>query len=332
MLKHGGRLLEAAQQYNIPVPDWLDLSTGINPTHWPLQEIPAACFTRLPEENDGLRDVAQHYYQTTNLLAVAGSQQVIQLLPHLRPRCRVALAATGYSEHAHAWQQAGHELIFFSDTPVEPLIYGIDVLVIINPNNPSGKTFSKPQLLKWLSILQKKNGWLIVDEAFIDCTPELSLCDQSYVPGLIVLRSAGKFFGLAGIRSGFVMAENELLMQLQNTLGPWTLNGPGRYLTRLALADSSWQQTARQQLQQSAARLTNMITSHTGTSPSGTALFQTMIHPQAAAIHQAFARRAILTRLLDDESGIRFGLPGADFWARLETAFSEIFKHQQLIA
>jgi len=329
LLEHGGRLNKAAQEYNIPVEDWIDLSSGINPSHWPVPSIPSDCFTRLPETDDGLIEAAEQYYQTDNLLPVAGSQAVIQILPQLRYKSKVAVPETGYAEHAYQWQTAGHEIIFYKTNDIDKIISDIDVLIIINPNNPTGETYTQEQLLKWHNILKTHHGWLIVDEAFIDCDTTDSLVKVSQQPGLIVLRSIGKFFGLAGIRSGFVFSDKNFLDKLNEKLGQWTLTGVSRYITKCALMDSNWQRQTVTQLKQSSDKIHNLIFSHSGCYPTGCYLFKTIKHQQAEELYKLFAENGILVRLLDNKQGIRFGLPKHDQWQIVSNIFEKVFNELQ---
>ena len=215
MLEHGGRLRAAAQRYGIAVADWLDLSTGIAPYGWPLPPIPADAWQRLPEQDDGLEALARDYYGAAALLPVAGSQAAIQALPRLRrPGLRVGVVSPAYAEHALAWRREGHLVQELSEGTVERDLEYFDLLLVINPNNPSGRLIERQRLLGWHARLAERGGWLVVDEAFMDCTPQHSLAADSQRPGLIVLRSFGKFFGLAGTRLGFVLAEQALLDHL----------------------------------------------------------------------------------------------------------------------
>ncbi len=325
MLEHGGRLRLAAARYGIPLADWLDLSTGINPCAWPVPAVPAAVWTRLPENEDGLTEAACSYYGTHALLPVAGSQAAIQALPQLRAPCRVAVIRPGYAEHAHAWRHAGHAVTPVSTEELGDAVPQSDVLVVINPNNPTGARFSPEQLLDWHARLAARGGWLMVDEAFVDAMPERSLAPCCNRPGLIVLRSLGKFFGLAGARVGFVAAEPALLDRLQAQLGPWTVTAPSRWVAARALADSPWQQTARLRLAQDGGRLASLL-SRNGLAPhGGCALFQWVCTPRAAELHDRLARRGILTRRFDDPPSLRFGLPGNEAgWVRLGTALQAL--------
>ncbi|WP_324732777.1 threonine-phosphate decarboxylase CobD [Pseudomonas paeninsulae] len=321
MLEHGGRLRAAAQRFGIPLGDWLDLSTGLAPYGWPLPPIPAAAWTRLPELDDGLESAARDYYGVTRLLPVAGSQAAIQALPRLRRNARVGLLAPAYAEHAAAWKREGHELRQLDDGDIDRQLEGLDVLLLVNPNNPTGRRFAPAQLLAWHARLAARGGWLVVDEAFIDCTPQHSLAAHSELPGLIVLRSFGKFFGLAGIRLGFVLAQPALLKQLAELLGPWTVSGPSRVVATALLHDRVGQQAQRERLLADGERLGELLREH-GLPPSGgCALFHWIACERAAALHKWLASQGILTRLFDSPASLRFGLPADEpGWLRLEQA------------
>jgi len=321
MLEHGGRLRAAALRYGIPEADWLDLSTGINPNGWPVPPLPDVIWQRLPQNDDGLLQAAQDYYGTNRLLAVAGSQAAIQALPALRLRARVALLATSYAEHAHAWQRHGHEVVAVSAEDM--LQANADVKIIVNPNNPTGKFFTRDVLLNMHAQLMQRGGWLVVDEAFMDSTPELSLASVCPRPGLIVLRSLGKFFGLAGARVGFVLAKENILSPLAELLGPWPIAAPSRHVAMLALRDDAWQRKTRAALPLAAQRLAALLSTHHLTPHGGCNLFQWVRCADAVNVHQQLAQQGILTRLFEQPASLRFGLPrGEAQWAHLAEALS----------
>ncbi|ENO89366.1 threonine-phosphate decarboxylase CobD, partial [Thauera linaloolentis] len=259
MLEHGGRLRRAALQYGIALDDWLDLSTGINPLAYPAPSVPLSAWHRLPEDDDGLETAATGYYGSAGLLPVAGSQPAIQALPAVLQGKRVSLLAPGYAEHAHAWR--GREPRGFDGCvdAAEAAVDGSDVVVLVQPNNPTGLLFERARLLDWHTRLARRGGWLVVDEAFIDTTPQASLVPETGADGLVVLRSLGKFFGLAGARVGFVFAPAAVRMQLAELLGPWTLGGPARHVARVALADAAWQAQTRARLAADGARLGRLL-------------------------------------------------------------------------
>ncbi|MEW5973309.1 MAG: threonine-phosphate decarboxylase CobD [Pseudomonadota bacterium] len=325
MLEHGGRLHEAARWHGIPPGDWLDLSTGINPHGWPVLPLPPEVWLRLPEEDDGLEQAARDYYGCVSLLPVGGSQAAIQALPLLRPACRVGIISPGYAEHAQAWRRAGHEVAPLAPEDIPFKLDELDVLLIINPNNPTGHAFDPARLLDWYARLAARGGWLVVDEAFVDVTPECSLAASCPKPGLVVLRSLGKFFGLAGARVGFVLAEPALLEALRERLGPWSIAHPSRHVARLALQDAPWQASARERLTLDSTRLAGLLAAHSLAPHGGCALFQWVKTPEADRIHDELAWRGILVRRFDNPASLRFGLPENEAeWQRLETALDEV--------
>lgn len=325
MLEHGGQIHAAALRYDIPAAEWIDLSTGINPVAFVPPDIPLAAWQRLPQQQDGLLDAAASYYGTSNLLPLAGSQAAIQLLPRLRRRSRVGVTHPAYAEHAHAWRSAGHEVRELAAHEIATQIDHLDVLVLIQPNNPTGALFSHAQLHQWHASLAARKGWLIVDEAFIESSAQTSFAQKDMPPGLIILRSLGKFFGLAGARVGFILAEAELLSRMQSQLGPWSVAGPSRFVAQAALLDREWQAETSARLQQDGAHLAQLLRNTNLIPSGGCGLFQWVQTGRAQAIHQQLALRGILTRLFTQPHSLRFGLPGsAAEWQRLATALEQI--------
>jgi cobalamin biosynthetic protein CobC len=221
--------------------------------------------------------------------------------------------------------RGGHHVEPLACAEIESRLDRLDVLVLVNPNNPTGERISTEALLAWHRRLVARGGWLVVDEAFMDATPEESLAAHAGADGLVVLRSLGKFFGLAGARVGFVLAWPELLERLSEAQGPWTLAQPARHVARLALADATWQNAARQHMESSSRRLADLL-ARSGLPPGGgTALFQWVECERAPNLHEALAQKGILVRRFDDPAGMRFGLPGAEAeWQRLELALKKI--------
>lgn len=328
---HGGRLRQAAQTYGIALDQWLDLSTGINPQGWPVPPVPAEVWQRLPEAEDGLHQAMTTYYTSADGLAVPGSQAAIQCLPELLfvdetpARIRVALLSPAYAEHAAAWHSAGFDCVAVTAEAIEQCLLDdpqIRALLLVQPNNPTGALFAHEDLQRWHHLLLERKGWLVVDEAFLDALPQTkSMIHPCMPPGLVVLRSLGKFFGLAGLRLGFVFAETSLLQQLQLRLAPWAVSHPARYLGRLALLDDQWQQTTRLRLQQHSQRLAELLHSVHLPPAGGTPLFQWVLTPQAAALADRLAQQGILVRSFAQPSSLRFGLPHTEAeWQRLKQA------------
>lgn len=338
MLEHGGRLRAAAQRFNIPLADWLDLSTGINPQVYPVPPLVPSDWQRLPEDDDGLEAAAAAYYGNSRLLALPGSQAAISRLPALFPPATLACLTPLYEEHPQAWARAGHKLRRFPDAALgRALSAATPLLLLCNPNNPTGQRFSRATLLDAARQLGQRGGWLIVDEAFGDCAPQECLAPFAgtpEAPRLIVLRSLGKFFGLAGARVGFIFGAPEKLEPLREMLGPWPLSGPARAAARYALSDRDWQAGNRQELiaagQALAQRLSGLAGLHGAGKVSGIGtneLFVSLRFAEKGAdgnLCDHLARRAILVRHFPEHGLLRFGLPGqASEWKRLDQALDE---------
>jgi cobalamin biosynthetic protein CobC len=322
---HGGNLYEAAERYGIPYAQWLDLSTGINPHGYPVPPVPADAWRRLPDEGDGFAACAARYYgapDAAHVLPVAGSQAAIRALPSLLPCAQVGIAPLTYSEYAPAFERAGHAVVPL-DVSWDTLPDALTHVVVVNPNNPTAEHLSAGKLLHWHAQLAARGGTLLIDEAFADTMPSASLAASTDRDGLIVLRSPGKFFGLAGVRAGFVLGAPALLDALRRTLGAWTVSGPARHAVKAAFEDELWQQRMRTRLDAESARLVSLLHAQ-GLPTHSTPLFAWTDDARAAALHEALARRGVWTRLFTASGSVRFGLPASDTeWTRFEESLGE---------
>lgn len=338
MIKHGGNLIQVASRYGTNSEEWLDLSTGVSPFTYPVGEIPHHVWNQLPQVNDGLEAAAQIYYNAPNEpLAVSGSQAAIMLLPSVlmsiqqRENCVVALPRVGYKEHEHAWRKFAQnhsncEIVLYDAFPTAAQIAQSDVILVINPNNPSGQIFSSTYLKQLHRSLQQKNGTLIVDEAFADIPSEQSmLTPEVDLSHLVVLRSVGKFFGLAGARVGFVFANDEIKQQIEELMGPWTVAGPSRWVMKQALLDTQWQSSVTKRIQLASEKLNQLLDDTLSFPRTGTELFTTVFTDDAIHLHDQLCRQSILTRLCDEKNALRFGLPAqASQWQQLEHALLQV--------
>ncbi|MFC4260789.1 threonine-phosphate decarboxylase CobD [Marinobacter lacisalsi] len=330
-LAHGGRLIEAARRWGIPLDHWLDLSTGINRRGWKVPPLPDHLWRLLPEEDDGLGLVLRDWSRapgSAGCLPVPGSQAAIQTLPLLRSPCRVGVPEPGFSEHARCWALAGHEVVPVTLDQIregDGWLRSLDVMVWINPNNPTGMIVGRNRLLDWHAALVERDGWLVVDEAFATGYQGLSMVPMASAPGLVVLHSLGKFFGLAGVRAGAVYAEPAITDALAARLGPWSLSSPARYIMARALKDTIWQQKTLERLRSDSDRLDQSIQSLGLPATTGTLLYRYLVHPDAAAMADFLAGRGVLVRHFDNPQALRIGLPGDEFeWERLERTLQHL--------
>ena len=325
---HGGRLNQAARDWGIPVDDWLDLSTGVNPWPWPVPEIPPRVWQRLPEDDDGLAATARQWAgapDAAGCLPVAGTQAAIQALPRLRTLGRIGVPFPAYTEHAEWWRAGGHEVIPFAELPSDEALAGLDALVWINPNNPTAEQVTRARLMACHERLAAHGGWLVVDEAFIDAEPAETLVPETGRQGLVVYRSLGKFFGLAGLRAGLVFGPSRLCNQLGESLGLWAVSHPARYLMQKALMDRHWQQATTTRLRVDSDHLSGMLRD-VGLMPrASTPLFVYCPHDNPGRVADALAQQAVLVRVFEDPGALRFGLPGARTeWQHLERVLNAL--------
>jgi cobalamin biosynthetic protein CobC len=306
VIEHGGNAPEG----------WLDLSTGVSPFAYPVDVVEPRAWHRLPSESAAFRRVAAAYYGSDRFIAVPGSQAAIQLLPRLLPARSVAIASPTYGEHERCWRATGAKIELVPEEAIDHAPH--DVVIVCNPNNPTGRWHGGTV-----------NGvcprWLIVDEAFIDTRPELSLAPHAGEPGLVALRSLGKFFGLAGARVGFLFAPQELLARAREALGPWPVCGPSLCVAGRALADREFCDSARTKLKSASARLQRLLVQRGFDVGGATDFFVWVKHPAARELQGRMAAKGILVRAFDEPPSVRFGLPGAEAeWQRLEDALAAL--------
>ncbi len=365
-LIHGGQLQQVAKQFDIATENWLDLSTGIAPLSYPIPKIPQIFYQALPQANEPLETAAKHYYDAKHILVTNGSQAAIKILPALwreqnKQSTTVYLPEQGYKEHALAWQTAGFVPHWYQDElPELTEIAENSVLVVINPNNPTGQLFSRATLLNYQEKLAQCRGLLVIDEAFIDValvdvttlSPSSSMANTiNNYSNTLVLRSFGKFFGLAGIRIGFLICSESWLAKFTEHLGPWQVNGPAQFIAQKALLDEGWQQQQKQNLKALSSRLratlAESLPNESLDKISGTDLFQTVyfneklddenhienaiasdvkspIKSYAESYYIALCQQGIYVRLTDDKRALRFGLAKAEQLERLANALAKV--------
>ena len=329
-LIHGGQLQQVAKQYQIPINDWLDLSTGIAPLSYPIPEIPLSLWQQLPQKSEGLIAAASSYYLgddcSQKVLVTNGSQSIIKALPLLwrahNPKTQqVYVPRRGYKEHGHAWQQENFPLSFYEhELPELNTLQENCVLVIINPNNPTGTLFNKAKLKQYQQKVTELNGLLVIDEAFIDVIPELatesvSMAAEVTCEHTLVLRSFGKFFGLAGIRLGFLITDDYWYQVFTQYLGPWQVNGPAQFIAEQALVDAQWHITQRRLLNELRVKQTQLLWQCWGDNIidtlNATDLFITVsfkCQSSAASLYHKLCLQGVYVRLADERDTLRFGI------------------------
>ena len=326
-LFHGGDIAAAEAVFGLHPQGWLDLSTGINPRPYDFGKVATGAYSRLPQTKslDALLNAAREYYgapHVETVTATPGTQALIQWLPRLRGASRVAVVGPTYGEHARAWQSAGHTV---TEIRAPDQAGGdTDVLVLVNPNNPDGTGYAADRLAGLCRRLASRGGWLIVDEAFCDVTPDLSLAADCASDGLIILRSFGKFFGLAGVRLGFALSHPSLAARLSEAFGPWAVPGPTLEIGVKALGDAAWIDETGATLATGRRRLEKLLQDQGLEIVGGTDLFILVRSDRAQVLHSRLAEQGIWTRAFpENPEWIRFGQPGTgENWQRLTDALA----------
>ncbi len=309
---HGGDLAAAEARWGVPAQGWLDLSTGVNPWPYPLPSIAAAAWSRLPgnSEHQALLTAAARRWRVgadARVVAAPGSQALIQLLPRLIAPGPVAVIGPTYGEHARAWSAAGHAVAEVGDPDA---VGNAAAVVVVNPNNPDGSVLAPARLAALADSLAARGGLLVVDEAFADTQPEISVIPRSR-PGLVVLRSFGKFYGLAGLRLGFAVAVPAMAERLAAMLGPWPVSGPALAVGSAALADDAWAVATAARLKEATGRLRQLLERNGLEICGGTALFTLVRHPAADRLYHRLGRAGILVRAFAGRPDrLRLGVPG----------------------
>lgn len=303
---HGGGLDAAIARWGGDRSDWQDLSTGINPHPYPLPKFSEQAWTALPDKaaERALIDAARAFWNVpddADILAAPGASSLIARMPQLFDAQTVDIPKPTYNEHAAAFAAQG-----WSEDDVA------DVRVLVHPNNPTGKLWSSDDLNSKVTI---------VDESFCDVTPEHSMIDQAAKPGVIVLKSFGKFWGLAGLRLGFIIAAPDVIAKMRDMIGPWAVSGPALETATRALRDLQWAEETRVRLAQDAKRLDALLEAHGAESVGGCDLFRLYTVDDAPAWSARLGEHHILTRIFPySETYLRLGLPAQDGWAQLEAA------------
>jgi cobalamin biosynthetic protein CobC len=328
---HGGRVDLAASLYPSAPKPWIDLSTGINPVPWQVPQIPLARYQRLPfaSEIAELAEAAAMAYglpANAVMLPVPGSEMAIRLLPRMIGFGSVGILAPTYGSHATAWRDAGaevHELAGLPDLDRQNL----KTLIVVNPNNPDGRIIARAELAAFGQAWTASGRRLIVDEAFADVRPEVSLLALPELPaGTTVLRSLGKFFGLAGLRVGFVVVTGPDATAWRQLLGDWPVSGPACEIATAALRDTAWIAATRMRLAADRKRLDGILGRAGLKLLGGTDLFGLFAESNETDLLDHFARAGILVRGFAGASRhYRFGLPADEAaWRRLEAACATI--------
>jgi threonine-phosphate decarboxylase len=243
-IKHGGRLEDLSEQYDIDAEEIIDFSVNVNPLGMPESLIEVlqsklSLIARYPDTESRYlrRKLANHLSLSHENIAIGnGSNELIYLIFRAYPASRVLIIHPTYSEYergAKAGESDVNEFIlrwqdgFHLDMNI--LIQEAckhDFVFLCNPNNPTGHLTRKEAIISLVSSVPQTT--FIIDEAFIDFVNEQSdyqvTSDLPNLPNLIILRSMTKFFTIPGLRLGYLVADTDIIEKLNSVREPWSVN------------------------------------------------------------------------------------------------------------
>ena len=342
--KHGGDLEAFLRSENLDpnsADRWLDLSSACNREPWPIPESflenSAKLWYELPDPF-ALQQAANDYFGLTPLAIGAGTQQFIEILPallieHAKSK-KVWVPAVGYQEHGFSWRKWGYDVREYQDVS-ELLINEWDIAVVISPNNPSGQYLTSAQSEQLKALLESSERYLVLDEAFLDATPEASCLNGPLPRGCFVLRSVGKFFGLAGARVGFMFGDQAFEAPTKSLVGPWPVATPALHLVTQALKDKDWQTEALASLAERHAYFeANMVpklnTLFDSQGMMHTPLFYTWQLEQDQALKAVHALHSVGIHIRLGQGWVRLSLPAGHEMQRLNHGLVRLLQGHQL--
>jgi cobalamin biosynthetic protein CobC len=329
--RHGGRLCVARALYPQVSEPWIDLSTGINPTSYPAPSASPQARNRLPEltalhELERVAGLAFGIDAAAQIAAVSGTESAVRLLPHVLAVSNALVVEPTYSSHLAAWRNSDVAAAGIRFDALPDRFRAETALTVVNPNNPDGRIVDRATLRSLHDRVACSGGVLIVDEAFADIDPALSVADiagTELAPRMIVLRSFGKFFGLAGLRLGFVIGSAPLVQPLRDLLGDWPVAVDAIAAGLHAYADQPWMASMRVQLLEQSKKMDALLAGAGFRIVGGTSLYRLVSAPDARQKFTHLLSRGVLARpFAYDATLLRFGLPGQDEWNRLSAVLA----------
>ena len=323
MLEHGGDLDKAINCYGGEKYQWIDLSTGINPEPYPIPRLEISDWKNLPTltEIQSLEKIIKSKLQTSSeIVLVPGAQSAINFLPFLLKKKKVKILSPTYNEYQFCFQNAGWDVHFCKKFNQ---LFDSEVVIIVNPNNPDGKIYDVKDLIK----LSKSVEQLIVDESFIDsslCKSVISGIDSD-TSNIIVIRSFGKFFGLAGMRLGFIISNSKINKKFKNSLGPWPISKMAIKIASKAFQDETWIKKTKIKLVATVKLMDRLMDVVNWKTIGGTNLFRLYSTPNSDLAQKLLAEQYIWSRKFSySKKWLRLGIPSNEDFRKLEKTIKNL--------
>ncbi len=261
---HGGNIQEISEIYNLTDKKVIDFSANINPLG-----LSKSLLEKLRDSMDQIlhypdlrykdlkEEIAKyHAVDVKNIFLGNGAAEVIYSLANVLMSQQLLVLAPTFSEYEDAFAHKNTNIVLFKTkenefkVDINNLIKKIDeekidTVCICNPNNPTGILINKSEMNKLVTYCQTKQIYLIVDEAFMDFLPEEESIDSELHGNnyLIILRSLTKIFAIPGLRLGYLLTDNQKIMDDLNNHGiPWRINCFAEIAGRESLKDENYLQ------------------------------------------------------------------------------------------
>lgn len=332
---HGGDLSSVKEKYSDARYPWIDLSTGINPRAYPWEKkidltALAGYAAKLPQSSDVKKCTSiwlkyLNVKDRNNWLLTAGSQAIINILPSIFPDHKGIILKPNYNEYERTWCRHLREYTTITRDKFDVnLLANNSVVMITNPNNPDAHLWQLEQIIHIANELAEKNGFLVLDEAYTDLCTDISLTTCSIPDNVLLLRSLGKFFGLAGLRIGLTKLPSKLYAKTADDMGPWTVSSISMAIAQMALSDTEWISNTLKSLKLNMEKLESILLEHDFKIIGNTDLYCLVQHEQSSMVVDKLNRSGIYVRTFSDNpSLIRFGLPKNDIeYKRLQEALT----------
>jgi threonine-phosphate decarboxylase len=279
-VSHGGDIWGFSRKYNIPIDEVLEFSGPINFLGPPQKAIEAVkenakLIRYYPDPNpvEFREEIAKYVgnnVKPENLLLGNGSIELIYMITEILPKgFKALIPVPSFSEYEKAALRVGGEPVFLQlpqdfslevDKIKKAITKDTKILCICNPHSPSGRLYSKDELVDLVEFCNKKDVIFSVDENYIEFDDEsldntLAGMVKDY-ENLFVIRSVTKFYGMAGLRFGYAVAAGTLIDKLQTTRLPWSINGLACQVTLAAFSDRQFIKNTKETIAKERGTLT----------------------------------------------------------------------------
>ncbi len=320
---HGGNVYKVAREQRIPVGRILDFSASINPLGPPatgLRAISSALkqIVHYPDPDcwQLKQELAQQCAVDPEMILVGnGSTELIHLLPRaLRITSALVMGPT-FEEYAHALTEAGSSVQYAHAThaaqfrpPLKETLRQLsgkrsrfDAVFLCNPNNPTGQVLNRLAVRELAEAAERRQSWLIVDEAFIDYCPTQSVLPMlREYPHMIVLRSLTKFYAMPGLRIGYLVGASKAVERVRDRQPPWSVNSLAQEIFCAVLRDRAYATKSRAYMKSERSRFMRGLRSLAGlrvySSAANFVLLELPVTTTAAEVTDRLAVERILVR------------------------------------